>query len=61
MKAITIIEFNKFNSCTGLNSSMESNNFENFYRSGYWNVFKYSEELERFLIENKIAYKIENQ
>lgn len=32
---------------------------ENFYVSGYWNVYKYSDQLQNFLIENNINHIIE--
>lgn len=28
------------------------------YRVGYWNVMRWNEELEKFLIENKINHNI---
>ena len=28
------------------------------YRAGYWNVMRWNEELEKFLIENKIDHKV---
>lgn len=29
---------------------------ENAFRTGYWNVFKYNKDLERFLIANNVEH-----
>lgn len=51
--AIVVKNFNKFN-CTN-RSNVKA---DNLFRSGYWNVFKYSQELENFLKNNLIEYKV---
>lgn len=52
-KKITIHDYNKF-----MNTQKGDLKYENLYRSGYWNVFKYSTELENFLKENNIDHSV---
>lgn len=33
--------------------------FKNTYRSGYWNVYNYNEDAIRFLDDNNIDYRVE--
>ncbi len=53
--AIVVNEYNKFNSLRTKNLVTE-----NFFRHSYWNVFKYNEDLEKFLKDNSIDYTIKN-
>lgn len=54
MKKIIVIEWLKF-----VNANKPKDlTFENVYRFGYWNVLRHSDDLEAFLISQKIRYKV---
>lgn len=55
MKKIIVTEYLKFQAAA---SKAKFYDYENAYRSGYWNVFLYSEKLEEFLLDNKIGHVI---
>ena len=52
MKTITINEYLKFQNQPVLPE------FDHAYRDGYWNVFRHTEVLERFLIKHNIDHYI---
>jgi hypothetical protein len=53
--AIVVNEYQKF-----INSKRTNVLAENLFKNSYWNVFKYDEVLEKFLIENSIDYSCKN-
>jgi hypothetical protein len=53
--AIVVNEYQKF-----INSKRTDVLAENLFKNSYWNVFKYDEVLEKFLIENSIDYSCKN-
>jgi hypothetical protein len=54
---ITINEFNKFNN---IDDKSEIRPFLNrLFKSGYWNVFKYSLQLEEWLTKQNIDFTID--
>lgn len=54
MKKIVITEWLKFISM----KKPDTLKYENVYRLGYWNVLYHTDELETFLIENRIRYYV---
>jgi hypothetical protein len=56
MKAIVIKDFLKYTNTDKIN--LDSNNINLVFKSGYWNVLKYNNDLELFLKNNKIDYYI---
>lgn len=55
MKTITVVEYLAFSEIA---SRQKFYDHQLAYRTGYWNVFVYTETLEKFLIEWKIKYTI---
>jgi len=52
---IIINNYNKFNSVR-----TKELDIRNVFRYGYWNVFHYNEQLEKFLKDNEIDYTVKN-
>ena len=52
---IIVKDYNKFNSIR-----MKGLDIRNVFSYGYWNVFHYSEQLEKFLKDNQIDYSVKS-
>lgn len=62
MKKFEGIVINDFNKFRNIEIPTELKEFiKPKYHTGYWNVFKYTEELKKFLIENEISWQIESE